>query len=103
MCGRGRKDLQHVEAVTKTNIYLPTPFPGVYGYKPPKTLKRFPDTIFITGEPEKIQEAIGMIKDLVIKMKLYVKEISMSLNKIDCLILEKLDNIKKIMSDHGAF
>ncbi|KAK6346791.1 hypothetical protein TWF696_006900 [Orbilia brochopaga] len=103
MCGRGRKDIQHVEAVTKTNIYLPTAFPGVFGYKPPKATPRHPDIIFITGQPEMIKQAARMISELVSNCKLYVKDVSLSMNKIDFIILERLDMVKKIMAENGSF
>ena len=103
MCGRGRKDIQHVEAVTKTNIYLPTAFPGVYGYKPPKATPRHPDIIFITGQPEMIKQAARMISELVSNCKLYVKDVSLSMNKIDFIILERLDVVKKVMAENGSF
>ncbi|KAF3937343.1 hypothetical protein ABW19_dt0203640 [Dactylella cylindrospora] len=103
MCGRGRKDIQHVEAITKTNIYLPTAFPGVFGYKPSTATPRHPDIIFITGQPEMIKQAARMISDLVSNCKLYVKDVSLSMNKIDFMILERLDQVKKIMAENGSF
>lgn len=103
MCGRGRKDIQHIEGVTKTNIYLPTAFPGVFGYKPPKATPRHPEIIFITGQPEMIKQAARMISDIVASCKLFVKDISLSMNKIDFIILDRLDLVKKIMAENGTF
>lgn len=66
ICGRGRKNVKNIEALTRTAIYFPPQFPRIYGYKPPGVQPRQPDQIFITGRTrEDIQKAERMLLNLV--------------------------------------
>lgn len=76
ICGRGRKNVKHIEALTRTAIYFPPPFPRIYGYKPPHVQPRQPDQIFITGaNREDIQKAERMLSNLVLLILIVSKDI----------------------------
>lgn len=64
--GRARKNIKLIEANTKTAIYFPNMFPGVYGYYPENAGPRQPDQIYITGpNKEAVLQAERMLVDLV--------------------------------------
>ena len=49
LCGRSRKNVKQIESATRTAVYLPPPFPRVYGYFPRGCQRRHPDEIFVVG------------------------------------------------------
>lgn len=93
-----------IEATTNTAIYFPPPFPRVYGYMPPGATRRCEDEVYITGNS---QEDINLVKqklrDLVAVLKIYVKEAIIHPEKVDSIILERLDKIQKVMEANGCF
>jgi KH domain len=103
ICGRSRKHIKLIESATDTAIYFPPPFPRVYGYLPPNATVRNPEEIFITGRLENIALAKRRLSDLVHSCKLYLKEVVIAPAKIDTILLERLDKVKKIMENNGAF
>ncbi|CAZ82193.1 unnamed protein product [Tuber melanosporum] len=104
ICGRGRKNVKLIESATRTAIYFPPPFPQVYGYSPPGGTRRDPDQIFITGSSrEDIAKAERMLLNLTLGMRIFVKDVSITLTKIDYILLQRLDDVKKIMDANGTF
>lgn len=104
ICGRTRKTIRQIESATKTAIYFPPPFPRVYGYTPPGAHRRGEDEVYITGETEEaIRQAKRKIHDLVMGTKCYLKEIMVSPPKIDSILLDRLDKVRKIMEQNGSY
>nr|KAI9867462.1 MAG: hypothetical protein M1813_009020 [Trichoglossum hirsutum] len=104
ICGRSRKNIKLIESATNTAIYFPPPFPQVYGYTPPGATRRSEDEVFITGEnPENIVQAKQKLHELVMGTKCYVKDAMVSSNKIDSILLERLEKVKKIMEANGSY
>lgn len=101
--GRTGKNIKTIESATKTAIYFPPPFPGVFGYVPPHATRRAADEIFITGETqERINQAKQKLKELVMGIKLYSKDAVVSASKIDNILLDRLDKVRKIMETNGS-
>lgn len=104
ICGRTRKNIRLIEAASKTAIYFPPPFPRVYGYTPPGAHRRGEDEIFITGETQdNINQAKKKLHELVINTKCYVKEVMLSASKIDSILLDRLDKVRKVMELNGSY
>ncbi|EXJ63888.1 hypothetical protein A1O7_00223 [Cladophialophora yegresii CBS 114405] len=101
--GRTGKNIKMIESATKTAIYFPPPFPGVFGYVPPHATRRAADEIFITGETqERINQAKQKLKELVMSIKLYSKDAVVSASKIDNILLDRLEKVRKIMETNGS-
>jgi hypothetical protein len=101
--GRTGKNIKLIESTTKTAIYFPPPFPGVFGYVPPHATRRAADEIFITGETqERIDQAKRKLKELVMGTKLYSKDAMVSASKIDSILLDRLDKVRRIMETNGS-
>lgn len=102
--GRTGKNIKMIESATKTAIYFPPPFPGVFGYIPPNATRRASDEVFITGETqERINHAKQKLKELVMGIKLYTKNAVVSASKIDSMLLDRLDKVRKIMESNGSY
>ncbi|RMZ85019.1 hypothetical protein DV738_g273, partial [Chaetothyriales sp. CBS 135597] len=102
--GRTGKSIKLIESATKTAIYFPPPFPKVFGYVPPNATRRAPDEVFITGETqERINQAKQKLKELVLGIKLYSKDAIVSASKIDAILLDRLDKVRKIMEVNGSY
>ena len=102
--GRTGKNIKMIESATKTAIYFPPPFPGVFGYVPPNATRRAPDEVFITGETqERINHAKQKLKELVMGIKLYSKDAVVSASKIDSILLDRLDKVRRIMELNGSY
>ncbi|RMZ78535.1 hypothetical protein DV737_g3832, partial [Chaetothyriales sp. CBS 132003] len=102
--GRTGKSIKLIESATKTAIYFPPPFPKVFGYVPPNATRRAPDEVFITGETQdRINQAKQKLKDLVMAIKLYSKDAVVSASKIDAILLDRLDKVRKIMEVNGSY
>lgn len=104
ICGRTRKNIRLIEAATKTAIYFPPPFPRIYGYTPSGAHRRGEDEVYITGEN---QDCVGQAKlklhELVLNTKCYVKEVMVSAHKIDSILLDRLDKVRKVMETNGSY
>ena len=104
ICGRTRKNIRMIESATNTAIYFPPPFPRIYGYVPPGAHRRGEDEVFVTGDT---QECISMAKkrlyDLVVNTKCYVKDVLVSAHKIDSILLDRLDKVRKVMETNGSY
>ena len=104
ICGRTRKNIRLIEAASNTAIYFPPPFPRIYGYTPPGAHRRGEDEVFITGDN---QECINIAKkklhELVLNTKCYVKDVMVSAPKIDSILLDRLDKVRKVMETNGSY
>ena len=104
ICGRTRKNIRLIESATNTAIYFPPPFPRAYGYTPPGASARGIDEVFITGNSaESIKQAKTKIKDLVMNTKCYAKEVNVQPHKVDSILLERLDKVRKVMEVNGSY
>ena len=104
VCGRTRKNIKLIESATKTAIYFPPPFPRVFGYVPPGATRRSEDEVFITGETqERIMQAKQKLRELVMSVKIYVKDVVVSSSKIDNILLDRLDKVRKVMETNGSY
>jgi hypothetical protein len=102
--GRHRRNIKLIESATGTAIYFPPMFPMVFGYAPPESVPlRSHDEIIITGETmDGILQAKRRIHDLVMATKLASKEVAVTPSKVDYILLERLDKIRKIMETNGS-
>ncbi|EEA28730.1 hypothetical protein TMatcc_002919 [Talaromyces marneffei ATCC 18224] len=104
VCGRTRKNIKLIEAVTDTAIYFPPPFPRIFGYTPPGAHRRSEDEVYITGENmENIARAKQKLRELVLGVKIYVKDVVLSASKIDNILLDRLDKVRKVMEANGSY
>lgn len=104
ICGRTRKNIRIIEASSNTAIYFPPPFPRVYGYTPPGAHRRGEDEVYITGDnQDSINQAKQKLHDLVVSTKCYVKNVNVSAHKIDSILLDRLDKVRKVMETNGSY
>ncbi|KAK8223106.1 hypothetical protein HDK90DRAFT_112373 [Phyllosticta capitalensis] len=104
ICGRVRKNIKLIESATNTAIYFPPPFPRLYGYTPPGAIRRPEDEIIITGKnPDDILAAKRKLHDLVLSTRAFVKEVVVTPTKIDSILLERLDKVRKIIENNGSY
>ena len=104
ICGRGRKNIKLIESATATAIYFPPPFPRLFGYTPPGAQRRPDDLVYITGEsPESILRAKQRLHDLVLSTKVFVKPVMVTDTKLDAILLERLDKVRKIIETNGSY
>jgi len=104
ICGRNRRNIKQIESSTNTAIYFPPLFPTVFGYTPVGAFKRSRDEIILTGDSqENILQAKKKLHDLVITTKTYVKDVVITTSKVDYILLERLDKIKKIVEYNGSY
>lgn len=104
VCGRHRKNIKLIESSTGTAIYFPPIFSQMYRYCPPNATRRDPSDIYITGEN---QQAIEMAKqklhETVSRIRLYVKDVTIPAAKIDSILLDRLDKVRKILEANGTY
>ncbi|OJJ96507.1 KH domain protein [Aspergillus aculeatinus CBS 121060] len=104
VCGRTRKNIKLIEAATGTAIYFPPPFPRIFGYTPPGAHRRSEDEVYITGDTqEQIARAKQKLRELVMGVKIYVKDVIVNSNKIDNILLDRLDKVRKVMEMNGSY
>ncbi|KAI2475446.1 kh domain protein [Pyrenophora tritici-repentis] len=104
ICGRGRKNIKMIESATGTAIYFPPPFPRLFGYTPHGAQRRPDDLVYITGEnPENILRAKQRLHDLVMSTKVFVKPVMVTDTKLDAILLERLDKVRKIIENNGSY
>lgn len=104
VCGRTRKNIKLIEAATSTAIYFPPPFPRIFGYTPPGANRRSEDEVYITGDtPEQIARAKQKLRELVMGVKIYVKDVVVNSSKIDNILLDRLDKVRKVMEMNGSY
>lgn len=104
ICGRGRKNIKLIESATNTAIYFPPPFPHIFGYTPQGAARRNENDIIITGKNmDEILQAKRRLHDMVMSTKAYVKEVVITPGKLDDIILERLDKVRKIIEHNGSY
>lgn len=104
ICGRTRKNIRLIESASNTAIYFPPPFPRVYGYLPPGAHRRGENEIYITGEDQdSINQAKKKLHEMLIGIKCYVKKVFVSTHKIDSIVLDRLDKVRKVMETNGSY
>lgn len=103
--GRHRRNIKQIESQTGTAIYFPPLFPSVFGYSAPGSQPlRQTDEIILTGETaENIMQAKKKLHELVLSTKTFVKDVLVTASKVDYLLLERLDKIRKIIEANGSF
>ena len=102
--GRHRRNIKSIESATGTAIYFPPLFPGVFGNAPVGAIPiRTQDEILITGpDMDSILQAKKRLHDLVLSSKNFVKDVQVTTSKVDCILLERLDKIRKIVEANGS-
>lgn len=104
VCGRHRKNIKLIESSTNTAIYFPPLFSKMYSYCPPNAIRRDANVIYITGEdPEAIRDAGRKIHDIVTRIRLYVKDVTLPAAKIDSILLDRTDKVRKILEANGTY
>lgn len=104
ICGRHRRNIKLIESATSTAIYFPPLFPGVFGYSPAGSYPRSRDEIIITGDSQdNILQAKKRLHDLVLTTKTFVKDVAITTSKVDYILLERLDKIRKIVEQNGSY
>ncbi|WPG97657.1 Hypothetical protein R9X50_00043700 [Acrodontium crateriforme] len=103
--GRNRRNIKMIESATGTAIYFPPLFPGVFGFVAAGSMPlRGRDEIIITGEGmDNILQAKKRLHDLVINTKTFVKDVHITPSKVDYILLERLDKIRKIIEANGSY
>ncbi|CAK7199964.1 hypothetical protein SEUCBS139899_002652 [Sporothrix eucalyptigena] len=103
LCGRNRKNIKVIESSTGTAIYMPPSFSTVFRYCPPNARPREPNEIFITGESqESIALAKKKIHEILSRTRLFLKDIVVTAEKIDSILLGRMDKVRKITETNGA-
>ncbi|KAG6039526.1 hypothetical protein E4U41_002496 [Claviceps citrina] len=106
VCGRHRKNIKLIESSTGTAIYFPPLFSQMYRYCPQNATPRDPTDIFITGEtPQAIELAKQKLHETVsrLRLRLYVKDVTIPAAKIDSILLGRLDKVRKILEANGTY
>lgn len=103
--GRKRCLVQTIQEETATNIYMPTPFSGVFSTNRSTSLAARQNTLYITGEFFGVQRA----RDMLYQVSTHKSKSIISRNtavwprKIDWLLTERLEEIRSIMIDNASF
>jgi hypothetical protein len=104
ICGRARKNITNIESATNTTIYFPPPFPQIYGYCPPGAHRRPEDEIIISGKTaSEITDAKMRLRNLVVGVKAFVKDVAITETKLDDILLGRLEKVRKIMEMNGSY
>jgi hypothetical protein len=104
ICGRHRKNIKLIESSTGTAIYFPPLFSQMYRYCPPNASRRDPNDIYITGEtPQAIRLAKEKIHETVTRIRLYIKDVTIPAAKIDSILLDRTDKVRKILEANGTY
>ncbi len=105
IAGRHRRNIKMIESTTGSAIYFPPLFPTVFGngtYGAVRLRER--DEIIITGETmDNILQAKQRLHDLVLHTKNFVKDVQITTSKVDYILLERLDKIRKIIEANGSY
>lgn len=104
ICGRHRKNIKLIESSTNTAIYFPPLFSQINRYCPANASRRDPNDIFITGDsPEAIREAKQKIHEIVTRVRLYIKDVTLPAAKIDSILLDRTEKVRKILEANGTY
>jgi hypothetical protein len=76
----------------------------MYRYCPPNASRRDPNDVYITGEnPQAIRMAKEKIHETVTRIRLYIKDVTIPAAKIDSILLDRPDKVRKILEAHGTY
>jgi hypothetical protein len=77
----------------------------MYRYCRPSAKRRDPDYIFITGEnPSSIEMAKIKLHEVLSRVgRLYVKDVMLPPAKIDSILLNRMDKVRKVLEANGTF
>jgi hypothetical protein len=102
--GRHRRNVKLIESATGTAIYFPPLFPMVFGNGAQGAVRlRERDEIIITGDSmADLLQAKQRLTDLVLTTKNFVKDVHITTSKVDYILLERLDKIRKIIEANGS-
>ncbi|KAM3506687.1 hypothetical protein MY10362_002215 [Beauveria mimosiformis] len=104
VCGRHRKNIKLIESSTGTAIYFPPLFSQMYRYCPPNANRRDPAEIYITGEsPQAIELAKQRLHETATRIRIYVKDVNIPAAKIDTILLDRLDKVRKVLEANGTY
>ncbi|KAK3112924.1 hypothetical protein LTR53_010294 [Teratosphaeriaceae sp. CCFEE 6253] len=105
LSGRHRRNVKLIESATGTAIYFPPMFPTVFGYLAPGSMPlRGRDEIIITGESmDGILQAKKRLHELVMATKTFVKDVQITTSKVDYILLDRLDKIRRIIEANGSY
>ncbi|KAJ0118150.1 hypothetical protein J7T55_014603 [Diaporthe amygdali] len=104
ICGRNRKNIKLIESATGTAIYFPPPYSRYFRYCPKNASPRDPNEIIITGDkPRQIELAKLKLGDLLNRCRLFVKDVPMPPEKVDTILLTRLDKVRKIVEANGSY
>ncbi|KAH9820857.1 hypothetical protein DFH28DRAFT_637662 [Melampsora americana] len=106
IAGRKRMVIQSIQEETSTNIYFPSALSGggILGTRNSLLISK-QNMIFITGEYFGVQRAREMLFQVSLhKSKCIIsRDTALLPRKLDWILMEKLEEIKKIMNDNGTF
>lgn len=104
ICGRNRKNIKLIESATGTAIYFPPPFSTYFRYCPGNAQARNPGEIIVTGDkPRQVELAKMKLREMMSRVRLYVKDVPIPAEKIDTILLTRLDKVRKIVESNGTF
>ena len=93
-----------IESTTNTAIYFPPPFSSAFRYCPQPAQRRDPAQVYITGAtPEAIERAKFRLHETLMRIRVFVKEVSVPMAKIDSILLSRMDKVRKIVEANGTF
>jgi len=106
--GRHRRNIKLIESATGTAIYFPPLFPSVFGLEGQGPRDSIPmrntDEIIVTGDSmDNILQAKRRLADLVMATKMFSKLVHVTTSKVDYILLERLDKIRKIIEANGSY
>lgn len=103
VCGRHRKNIKLLESSTGTAIYFPPTFSQTHRYCPPNANRRDPRDIYVTGDnPQALMVAKEKILELAHSARLFVKDVTIPAAKIDSILLDRSDKVRKIIEANGT-
>ena len=102
--GRLRKHIKHIESTTNTALYFPPPFPQVHCYTPSGAQRRRDDEVYISGEMDNdIYRAKAKLHDFVRTTQACMRDIRVPCDKIDNIMLDRLDQMREITEFNGSY
>lgn len=103
LCGRNKKNIKLIESTTGTAIYMPPSFSPVFRYCPPEAKPRDHSQIIITGmDPAQIEMAKKKMHEQLSRLRLFVKDVEIPPEKIDSILLSRMDKLQKISEALGT-
>ncbi|KAL1895331.1 hypothetical protein Cpir12675_003288 [Ceratocystis pirilliformis] len=103
ICGRHRKTIKLLESATGTSIYFPPHLLQLNRFYVSSAHRRDPSDIFITGETEDgINRAKAKLQELASLTRIDPKEVEIDCDKMDNILLSRLDKVRKIGDTYGT-